>query len=267
MIWIREWLFNTSVAIVLAATIILIWRAFNPPITFRAQPEAVAALRVPPQAMSNLHTLSQWYDIPFDQLLAMYAVANDFFPKGPLPAIELNELKSNYVAGFNRLRRQYSARDMRPFFELFHNLLEEIEYFPIPLEYEYMFSDTWGPRQGTDILDRENIRGRIPILSMTSGNIHQAGWHSRQGYHVVVITQSGSRFLYAHLDSLDITTGQQIEAGQKLGTMGNSGTESFIGIPVHLHIAISPKVPFAENFWINPYPFLRHLEEASTQIF
>jgi len=267
MIWIREWLFNTSVAIVLAATLLLIWRVFNPPITFRAQPEAVAALRVPSQAMSNLHALSQWYDIPFDQLLTMYAVANDFFPKGPLPAIELDELKRSYVTNFNRLRRQYSARDTRPFFELFQNLLEEIEYFPVPLEYEYMFSDTWGPRQGTDILDRANIRGRIPVLSMTSGHIQQAGWHTRQGYHVVVVTQNGSRFLYAHLNSLDIATGQQIVAGQKLGTMGDSGTNFADSVPVHLHIAISPKVPFAENFWINPYPFLRHMEGAKVQIF
>lgn len=260
LLWMKEWLFNTTVAVVLAVTVLLIWRAFNPPAPFSAEGEAVAAMRVPAQAMSNLFSLAEWFDLPFDQLLAMYAVANDFFPHGSAPAVELDILKDRYVAGFRRLRRQYSARDIRPYFEMFNNLIAELELFPLPPGYGYMFSDTWDRASfGTNILDQENIRGRIPVLSMTEGNIRQAGWHYNLGYHVIVETQRGSRILYAQLDSINegITAGHPVYPGQNLGTMGSSGER----IPVNLHIAISPKVAFAEDFWINPYPFLRHMEE------
>ena len=256
--WLKEWLFNATVLIVLLATVLLIWRAFNPFIPFSVQAETVAAFRVPSQAMSNLHSLSQWYDMPFEHLLALYAVSNDFFPQGSFPAVDIDVLKSRYVTGFRQLRRQYAARDIQPYFELFKSLLLELEHFPVPWEYEYMFSDTWDRRQGTDIIDRANIRGHIPVLSMTAGQIHRAGWHSKWGYHVVVVTENASRILYAHLDSLNdsLSIAGHVHAGQNLGRMGNSGEAE----AVHLHIGISPRVSFAENFWINPYPFLRHLE-------
>ena len=268
ILWMKEMLFNTTVGIVLAATILLIWRVFNPAAPFSADAEAVAALRMPPQAMSNLSALARWHDVPFDQVLAIYAVSNNFFPQGTVPVVELDVLKQEYVKGLNRLRRKYAARDIRPYFELFHNLVREIEHFPISAGYEYMFSDTWGQIRGTAILDRKNIRGRIPVLSMTKGEVHQAGWHPNSGYHVVILTESGSRILYAHLDGLANgvdTPGAYVEAGQKLGTMGNSGKAS--ERPVHLHIGISPKVSFAQDFWINPYPFLRYIENLNASMY
>ena len=263
-LWIKEWLFNTTVAIVLAATILLVWRVFNPHASFIAQTADIAALKVPPQAISNLYYLAKWYDLPFDQVFAMYVVANDFFFKGTPDVVDIDTLKREYVAGFNRLRRRYAARDIRPYFKMFSNLINELEYFPVPQGYEYMFSDTWGHIKGTAILDRKNIRGRIPVLSMSEGEIKQAGWHINTGYHVVIITKNGSRILYAHLDSLEenIIPGGQVAARQKLGAMGSSGGGE-VSRPVHLHIAISPLVSFAQDFWINPYPFLRHMEEKN----
>jgi len=265
MIWIKEWLFNTTVAVVLVATAVLTWQVINPPTRFSPSPEMVSALRVPPQAMSNLYVLSQLYDIPFDQLLAIYAVTNNFFPLGSSPTVELEVLKEDYVTGFRQLRRQYASRDIRPYFDLFQNLISELEYFPVPQEYSYMFSDTWDQPKGTNILDQENIRGRIPVLSMTEGYVRQAGWHSRLGYHAVIVTERGSRILYAHLNSLEeeISPGRQISAGQVLGSMGSSGE----ALPVHLHIGVSPSVSFAEDFWINPYPFLKHLQEVNARVF
>jgi len=241
------------------------WQVINPPTPFSALHEDIAALRVPPQAMNNLYALSEWYDMPFDQLLALYAVNNDFFPKNAYPVIELEVLKQDFITNFNRLRRQYATRDIRPYFELFQGLLCELEYFPLPQEYGYMFSDTWDQHRGTKIIDQENIRGRIPVMSMTAGHIRQAGWHSRLGYHVVVVTENNSRILYAHLDSFEkgIISGQPVTAGQLLGAMGNSGE----ALPVHLHIGLSPQVPFAEDFWVNPYPFLRHLQEINARVF
>ena len=261
--WIKECFFNLTMAILLAAAILLIWRVFNPPATFVAEPTTVAAMRMPASAMSNLFYLSRSYNAPFAQVLTMYAVANDFFPPGPeISAVEINVLHQDYISGFNRLRRQYSSRDVRPYFELFTNIINEIEYFPVQEGYKYSFSDIWDNRQGTAILDLANTRGNVPVLSMTGGHISHAAWHRLLGYHIMIVTESGTRILYAHLDGLsrDFISGTEILPGSKLGTMGNSG-ELAKGKPVHLHVGISPAVTFADNFWINPYPFLRFLEE------
>ena len=255
---LREWSFNTAVVMVLAAICLLTWRAFNPPVRVKVTPEAVAAFRIPSQTMEQLYVLSYGYNISFAQLLTIYSIENSFAPEIVRPeALEL------YAAQFNQLQRKYHAGDIRMYYDMFRAILEEIQYFPIPAEYRgtYIYGDTWGKHRGTAIIDRENIRGRLPVVSMTNGHVFRAGWHPQHGYHVIVITGSGSRYLYAHLYSLEelaLNTGNEVRAGQPLGTMGATGEAS----PVHLYVGISPQVPFAEDFWINPYPLLRHRERS-----
>ena len=238
-------------AVVIAATVLLLWRAINPPTSFEAEPSAVAAFRIPTTAMSNLYSLSNANSAPFDQILTMYAVTNNFFAQyDESPIVEFDLLYENYVYGFNQLRRRYASRDVRPYFEMFKNLTNELVHFPVPSTHEYTFHDTWENSRGTVILDLMNTRERIPVSSMTPGEISHAAWHSNQGYYVVVATESGNRIIYTQLDNLadGMKPGMTIVAGQQLGYMGT-----------HLHISINVK-PYADDFWINPYPFLRHLE-------
>ena len=255
VIWIQEWMFNTAVMFMLVVSLLLIWRALGGgPSPFKADIDTLAAFRVPQQAMSNLYTLSNRYELPFSEVLAIYGVANDFFPQYWSPRVEIGTLKDSYITGFKHLRRQYSAKDIRPYFKLIDNLLSELEYFPIPLGYDYIYSDTWP--SGTMFIDRENTggrQGRIPVLSISEGQITQTGWSPQRGYYVVVSTESGTRILYASLHSLatSVEQGKNTIPGQALGLMGR-----------HLHIGISPQTSLTNSdFWINPYPFLRHLEE------
>jgi len=251
---LREWMFNTSVLLVLLAVCLLTWRAFNLPVRINANLETVAAFRIPTQTMEQLYALSHIHDIPFSRLLTLYSLENDFSPEVVHPdSLEL------YAIQFNQLRRKFHAGDVRMYHDMFHSVLGEIQYFPIPMEYQgtYMYSDSWGSHRGTAIVDRENIRGRLPVVSMTDGHILHAGWHVQHGYHVIIVTENGNRYLYAHLNSIDdyVNQGNAIQAGQALGTMGATGDAS----PVHLHIGISPNVSFAMDFWINPYPLLQHI--------
>jgi murein DD-endopeptidase MepM/ murein hydrolase activator NlpD len=162
---------------------------------------------------------------------------------------------------------------------MYGNLFAEIEVFPIPAGwygYDIMFGDSWGVEHnfqgnrfhmGTAILDRENIRGRVPVVSMTRGTVRNAGWDNQLGYFVEIVTENNTVFLYAHFDSLvtGLSEGQVIIAGQPLGQMGNTGGgRNSRTFPVHLHVAISPDVTFTRgNFWINPYPLLRYIENPS----
>ncbi|MBR3755190.1 MAG: M23 family metallopeptidase [Clostridia bacterium] len=62
-----------------------------------------------------------------------------------------------------------------------------------------------------------------------------SGCGKSYGNHVVYRTADGKCVLYAHLKSkADLPVGAKVKAGQKLGTMGNTGNSS----GAHLHIEI-----------------------------
>ena len=274
---IRERFFQFCVAAVILLKVVGSWRLARPGIRVQADLATVAAFRVPYRSIEILQEYAQTHDIPFAKLFTVFNAENNFFPHQHA-VYDLNSLEHLYVADFHRVARRYNSRNLAPYVSMFQTLFDEIEVFPIPTGwYEddaaIMFGDSWGvehnlqgnaKHMGTAIIDRMNVRGRVPVVSMTNGQIEQAGWDNNLGYFVSVITASGTYYLYAHLDSIahGLTVGRYIEAGQFLGQMGNSGGGTGgATFPVHLHVAISPHVGFTqEQFWINPYPFLRHIE-------
>jgi len=243
----------------------------------RVSPDVVAAFRVPHRAIGLLETYADRHNISFPQLFAIFNAENGFFPEKSA-VYDLSVLEQLYVLDFHRIMRRYNTRSLAPYVAMFENLFSEIVAFPIPpgwyqQEPSIMFGDSWGVEHnfqgnrmhmGTAIVDRENIRGRVPIVSMTSGNVQEAGWNNQLGYFVGITTVNNTYYLYAHLDSLapGLAPGQSIQAGHPLGYMGNTGGgRGGRSFPVHLHIGISPEVGFARGrFWINPYPLLRYVE-------
>lgn len=63
------------------------------------------------------------------------------------------------------------------------------------------------------------------------------------GTHVVVEDSQGNQFLYGHMNGTSVGIGQQVVAGQPLGTMGNTGQviKSAGGDGSHLHIQVKDK--------------------------
>ena len=229
--------------------------------------------------MTVLWEYAQRHHIPFPALLAVFNAENDFFPD-KIMGYDLSRIEAVYIDNFNSLIRSYRQSALAPYIELYENLFAEMLAFPIPTGWyendaSVMFGNSWGvghnfqgnsSHMGTAILDRENIRGRVPIASMTHGVITQAAWDNHLGYFVGVTTDSGNFYKYAHLDSIapGIAPGQNVVPGQIIGQMGNTGGgRSSRTFPVHLHVAIRPNVSFTRReFWINPYPILRQLENA-----
>jgi len=274
---IKELFFRICVIGAVFVLLVIAWRILRPGINIRVNPDTVAAFRVPHRAIGMLADYADNHDISFPELFAVFNAENDFFPE-KAAVYDLTKLEDMYAANFNRLWRRYNSRSIAPYVKMFRNLFSEIEIFPIPSGWyeddaSVMFGNSWGVghnfqgnrmHMGTAIIDRENIRGRVPIVSMTAGLVADAGWDNQLGYFVGITTINGSYYLYAHLNSIaaGLVVGQNVTAGQLLGQMGNSGggrnSRSF---PVHLHLAISPDVSFARGqFWINPYPLLRYLE-------
>lgn len=254
-----------------------VWFLVRPGIRIRVNADTVAALRVPHRAIGLLEFYAQRHDIPFAELFTVFVAENQFFPD-KATIHDLSVIEQLYAVDFDRIKRKYNTRSLTPYMTMFTNLFEELETFPIPggwyeVEPSVMYGDSWGmdynqqgnkTHMGTAIIDRENIRGRVPVVSMSHGRVEEAGWNNQLGYFVGITTINGTYYLYAHLDSITqgLRTGQMVHAGQPLGYMGNTGGGRGGGtFPVHLHIGISPVADFTRGrFWINPYPFLRYME-------
>jgi len=277
---IKERLFKLSVFVVISLIVFGVWQLLRPGIRVRVNPDTVAAFRVPHRAIGLLKDYADAHNIPFAQLFAVFNAENDFFPEKSA-VYDLSVLESMYVVDFYRILRRYNTRSLAPYVAMFENLFSELAVFPIPPgwyenEPSVMFGNSWGVdhnfqgnrmHMGTAVIDRENIRGRVPVVSMTHGHVEEAGWNNQLGYFVGITTPNGTYYLYAHLDSLapGLAAGQDIAAGHPLGYMGNTGGgRGGRSFPVHLHIGISPQVDFVRGrFWINPYPLLRYLESQN----
>ena len=73
-----------------------------------------------------------------------------------------------------------------------------------------------------------------PIKASGAGTVVYSGWNN-YGYGNVVVVAHGSAFtLYAHLHTRAVNCGQSVQAGQTIGTLGNSGNST----GPHLHFEI-----------------------------
>ncbi|MCE0494204.1 peptidoglycan DD-metalloendopeptidase family protein [Vibrio salinus] len=87
--------------------------------------------------------------------------------------------------------------------------------------------------QGNKGIDIAGRRGQN-IVSATAGTVVYSG-NALRGYGNLIIIKHNDKYLsaYAHNDRLLVKEGQSVKAGQKIATMGSSGTNS-----VRLHFEI-----------------------------
>lgn len=89
-----------------------------------------------------------------------------------------------------------------------------------------------------------------PIKAADNGIVVYAGWND-WGYGEMVVIDHGSGWqtLYAHLASVDVSCGQEVYAGDVLGSMGETGTAD----GVHLHFELRND----QYGRVNPWDFLQ----------
>ncbi len=279
---VEQIVLNVAAVLVVILFVLVVKNTFITPKKAVSVPlENVAAFRVPYRVLNDVKQLSAKYNVDFYEALTVYSVENNFFPnKAVTPSFA--EIEQSFFVSYKKIKNQYSTKKLAPYYQLFENIFSEIKNFPIPegFEYEnsvgYMYGDSYGAErtyggerthEGTDILDRENVRGRIPIVSMTNGVVKNIGWNELGGYRVGIVTENGTYYYYAHLDSFaeNLKEGSSITAGQQIGLMGDSGYDKKEGtkgkFPVHLHVGILPKTSLSKKeLWVNPYPYLRYIE-------
>jgi len=97
-----------------------------------------------------------------------------------------------------------------------------------------------------------------PIVAPVSGTIVKAGWDTTGGNRVTVQDGCGWHYYHAHLDSIAVGVGQHVNAGDVIGTLGNSGSAQ--GTSPHLHFSIYPE---AYDAGIDPFPYLQAVDGTS----
>jgi murein DD-endopeptidase MepM/ murein hydrolase activator NlpD len=94
-----------------------------------------------------------------------------------------------------------------------------------------------GERGGTDLFAPFGA----PIVAVCGGRVTYAGNEAIGGINVMIDGEDGLTYYYAHLDDrfadrADVSTGQTVRAGDRLGAVGDSGNAR--GKGAHLHIGI-----------------------------
>ncbi len=267
-------LFKYSISTFLIAVFIFctVVTLFFQPKTTKVDWEEAYKFKIPINELFIIEKVSKEYKIDFSKMTVCFMLENNFFKTDK--NIEIND----YIMNFADIKSKYTDTDFEKYCSIIKNIYSELTEFPVLIEkeknnenVEYIYGDSFGAQrtyggnrthQGCDIMDRDNISGRLKIISMTDGVIEKIGWNEKGGWRVGIRSKNGNYYYYAHLKeySENIYKGKEIKAGEYLGLMGNSGyskTEGTTGMfETHLHIGIETK----DKNWINPYPFLRLVE-------
>lgn len=102
----------------------------------------------------------------------------------------------------------------------------------------------WGKmHKGIDIA-RPSDRS---ILAADTGTVVFAGEDGGYGNKVVIDHNNGMRTLYAHLSSIDVSVGQTVQKGSKIGIMGSTGNST--GIHLHFEVYQNNKLQNPLNYF------------------
>ena len=94
-------------------------------------------------------------------------------------------------------------------------------------------------------VDFSNGKCGEPILAAAGGTVLKAkyGWNSGAGNYVKILHPNGAVTMYAHLQAIFVSPGQEVSQGQIIGTMGATGRAT----GCHLHFGVfGAKNPFAK---------------------
>ena len=102
---------------------------------------------------------------------------------------------------------------------------------------------------GIDLVASSGSIGVADYISAhTGGIVESAGYNSSCGYYVQIRVSPDTVMVYYHLrESAYVKTGDKVNAGDKIGFMGATGTAT--GVHLHWGIKVNGK-------WIDPKPYL-----------
>jgi murein DD-endopeptidase MepM/ murein hydrolase activator NlpD len=83
---------------------------------------------------------------------------------------------------------------------------------------------------------------QTPNYATKAGKVitSQCGWNSGYGCYIIIDHGGGVKSLYGHNSKLLVSVGDEVEAGQTIGLMGNTGkVRGLTGIHLHFEIIVN----------------------------
>lgn len=115
-------------------------------------------------------------------------------------------------------------------------------------------SSTFGPRLHPITGEMRPHRGidlaaptGTPIAAMAAGTVTFAGWQNGYGNVVIIQHGDGTETRYAHQDTMGVSVGQEVAAGELIGTVGSTGRST----GPHLHLELR-----RDGDAVDPAPYL-----------
>lgn len=95
-------------------------------------------------------------------------------------------------------------------------------------------------------IDLDSRSGRT-IFASASGKVVSVtrGWGGGYGNHIVIDHGQGFSTLYGHLSSFNVSSGQWVNQGQVIGTMGSTGWSTGIHLHFEIRVGGSPRNPMS----------------------
>ncbi|MUK90004.1 peptidoglycan DD-metalloendopeptidase family protein [Ornithinibacillus sp. L9] len=146
--------------------------------------------------------------------------------------------------------------------------------FPVAINYNYSYRNTWGDRrgfggnrihEGTDIFADYGT----PVKSTTYGVVELKGWNLYGGWRIGIRDIYNIYHYYAHLSGYEegVEVGQIVKPGDVLGKVGSTGygpPGTSGKFPPHLHYGMYKDNGYSE--WsFDPYPYLKKWERMAKQ--
>jgi peptidoglycan LD-endopeptidase LytH len=144
--------------------------------------------------------------------------------------------------------------------------------FPVAINYNYSYRNTWGDRrgfggnrihEGTDIFAGYGT----PVHSTTYGVVELKGWNLYGGWRIGIRDIYNIYHYYAHLSGFQdgLKVGQIVKPGDVIGSVGSTGygpPGTSGKFPPHLHYGMYKDNGYSE--WsFDPYPYLRKWERMA----
>ncbi len=91
----------------------------------------------------------------------------------------------------------------------------------------------WLPHTGVDLVDRDR-QWRAPVFAAGAGSIASTGSSAAYGRSIIIDHGHRVATVYTHLSSVEVTQGQRVEAGTRIGRVGATGAAT----GPHLHFEL-----------------------------
>lgn len=112
---------------------------------------------------------------------------------------------------------------------------ERADAWKLPLtNYELVTGYSTGAGHSRHGLDLAGLPEGTPFAAMRAGTVVQAGWNGAFGNSIIIDHGDGVQTVYAHASQVLVKRGQQVEAGDAIALLGNSG----LSRGVHLHLEL-----------------------------